>query len=421
MVPFTKVVMLNTNDQNKSARKSRMKQKVVKQQKILFRLTGGAVMLLAMVLVAGFSMPRVAADRFDEQIRDLQNQNSAREDRLASLRIEAAGYEDAIAKLKIQIVGLQQQINDNLAQQAELQRQIEEKQRELEYQRQVLGENIKVMYIEGQISTLEILATSKNLSDFVDKAEYRNAVRNKIQETLKYIAQLQNELKQQKNKVDVLLAEHRAQQAQLDYSRTEQSRLLGFNKSQQAAFNAEIQGNNKKIAELKAQQALENERLFGGGGGGIIGGGGYPWGNAKCIHTGQVDGKCPNYDWAVNGSIWNWETGGYGYRNCTDWVSYRVRSTGRYVPAGLGHAKQWDDRRSYSTSPSKGDAAVSNAGEYGHVMYVESVDADGTIFISDYNRAGTGKYSTARLERVSEGRYRNTQNGAISNLTFVSF
>ena len=32
------------------------------------------------------------------------------------------------------------------------------------------------------------------------------------------------------------------------------------------------------------------------------------------------------------------------------------------------------------------------AGQYGHVMYVESVNGDGTITVSDYNRGLDGLY-----------------------------
>ena len=400
-----------------------------KQQKgrIGFKLKGLALFGIAsMVALATTAIPNAAADQFDAQIQELQRQNSTNQGALSDLRGQAASYQEIIAVLREQINALQAQINSNVAKQGELQAKIEEGQRELDRQRQTLGADIKAMYVDGDISTIEMLATSRNLSDFIDKESYRNAVQKKIQETLKKITALQSELKSQKQIVEAMLLEQKAQQASLDASRAEQNRLLSYNQQQQATFSKQLKDNNAKIADLRAQQAIENARLFGGGGGGVLGGGNYPWGYAKCYHTGQVEGSCYNYDWAVSGSIYNWETGGYGYRNCTDWVSYRVRVAGGYVPAGLGNAKQWDDRAggygfAVSDTPRKGAAAVSNAGEYGHVMYVEAVNGDGSIFISDYNRAGTGKYNTTTLERVSEGRYRNSGNGVVSSLSFVYF
>ena len=47
------------------------------------------------------------------------------------------------------------------------------------------------------------------------------------------------------------------------------------------------------------------------------------------------------------------------------------------------------------TNPRPGDVAVSNSGYYGHVMYVESVNPNGTINISQYNWSLNGTYSEA--------------------------
>ncbi|MEX1995407.1 MAG: CHAP domain-containing protein, partial [Candidatus Saccharimonadales bacterium] len=184
--------------------------------------------------------------------------------------------------------------------------------------------------------------------------------------------------------------------AQLSADQAEQNSLLAYTAGQQAEYDSQVKKASAKIIDLRRQQALENVRRFGGSGG-VIGGGGYPWGNARCLATGQIGGWCPGYEWGYNGDWHNWNTGGYAYRNCTDWVTYRVRAAGGYAPGGLGNANQWDDRApSYgftvSSTPKVGAAAVSNSGYYGHVMYVEAVNDNGSIVVSDYNRAGTGKY-----------------------------
>ena len=46
------------------------------------------------------------------------------------------------------------------------------------------------------------------------------------------------------------------------------------------------------------------------------------------------------------------------------------------------------------SNPQPGDVAISNSGFYGHAMYVESVNSNGTINISQYNAALDGRYST---------------------------
>lgn len=378
--------------------KSVLQSKKTSQQ--IIRSTGVSVATL--VFAAGFLFaPVVQAINYDAQINTLRAQNAETQENVDGLEDEATSLKDKINRLQKRINAIQAQINENQDKINELKGQIAKAEKELERQRGMLGENIRTMYLEGEISTLEMLASSKDLSEFVDKEQYRTTVQNKIKTTLDTINELRKELNDKKETVERRLGEQQNLNAELTAKRGENHELLSLNQSERAALDAKLRKNNKRIEELKRLQAIENMRLFGGGAG-TLGGGGYPWGHAKCIYNGTVDGYCPNYDWAVNGSVWNPATGGYGYRNCTDWVSFRVRSTGRFVPGGLGNANTWDDRApSYgfkvSSKPKAGAAAVSNGGFYGHVMYVEAVNSDGTILISDYNRAGTGKYATSTI------------------------
>lgn len=356
----------------------------------------------------------IGAQSLQQQINELTEENNKNKDQLNALRVEASSYEETINALAAQINAYQQEINQRQAESEEIKRQIIEKEAELAKQRDILGDNIAAMYLEGDISTIEMLVTSKDLSEFLDKQQYREITSNSMKATLDKITALKAELQNKKEEVERIIKQQEQLRAATAVQKAEQDRLLGFNKSQQAEFNNQIKGNQAKINELKRQQAIENARLFGGTGG-MLGGGGYPWGRAPCYHTGQVEGWCYNYDWAVGGSIWNWNLSGYGYRNCTDWVAYRVKVAGGHVPGGLGNTKLWDDRApSYgltvSSTPRVGAAAVSNSGHYGHVMYVEAVNGDGSIVVSDYNRAGTGKYDMNTLSASTA-----------SNLRFVYF
>jgi LysM repeat protein len=81
---------------------------------------------------------------------------------------------------------------------------------------------------------------------------------------------------------------------------------------------------------------------------------------------------------------------GYEYPSCTGYVASR-----RYVPAGLGNATDW-----YANAQARGMATGSTpqAGAigwvYGHVVYVESVNGDGTIVISEANYDYNGSIRT---------------------------
>lgn len=385
----------------------------------IFTATTRTVLVLAMVVAIGCEAVNVYADQFDDQISTLRSQNSDAQNIINGLASQADSYEGAIAALQTQISSLQTAIAANQARQSQLQQQIDEAKAKLEQQRKYLGDDIRAMYIDGQLSTIEELATSKSLSEYVDKEAYRTGIQNKISLKIKEINALRAELKKQKAEMDTLVASQQAQNSQLVAARSEQQQLLAFNQGQQAAYSSQISANNAQIIKLKAAQAAELARKYGSSGG-VAGGGGYPWGGAVCIHTGSASGPCPNYDWAVNGSIWNWSTGGYGYRNCTDYVAWRINPG-----SGLGNAKDWPAnasniyRKPSDTSPRPGDAAVDQSGTYGHVMYVESVSGDG-IVVSDYNRIGDGLYRMTSLTKVGDGQYRSPT-GVVNNLVFVHF
>lgn len=361
--------------------------------RVLFSIAVGAL------LVVGSSFTGlVSADRFQDQINQLQADNNASQSVLKELEAQSSSYEQVIAGLQSQIEGVQAQLDASQTEQTRLQDEITTKQAELEKQREVLGQSLKGMYVKGDISTVEMLATSKNLSDFVDGETYRAAVQSKIQKTVNEITKIQAQLKVQKDKIDQLIIAQQEQRRVLDSARAEQAGLLAMNQDQQNSYSQKIKDNKSQINELMRQQAVENARLFGGGGG-SVGGGGYPWGDAPCMNGGHIKGYCYDYSWSYGSSWMNWQNNGkgYAYRNCTDWVAWRGGFSG-----GLGDAKNWINnapRYGYTVSrtPVVGAAAVSTEGYYGHVMYVEAVNADGSIFISDYNRAGPGEYGTSTL------------------------
>ena len=361
--------------------------------------------IISLLVVGNTVIPRVWATDYDAQIKQLQAQNAQNNDAVADLRNQATSYQDAISQLQAQIQTLQGQIDSNVARQNDLQAQIDANQLELNKQKKVLGENIKVMYVDGQPSTIEMLASSKNLSEFVDKEEYRNSVRNKVQTTLKKIAELQNQLNGQKQEVQTLLASQRAQQGKLDEARAEQNKLLAYNESQQAAYNQTTKQNTAKIADLRRQQAAENARLFSGSGSRIIAGN-------------NGNDSYPN-SWrsaAQDSMLDNW---GMYNRECVSYTAWKVYESGRNMPywGGYGNANQWDDNARAAgipvdTSPRAGDVAIKNSGPYGHAMYVEHVYGDGSIYISQYNASLDGTYSEAIISASAV---------ASMNLQFIHF
>jgi surface antigen len=113
---------------------------------------------------------------------------------------------------------------------------------------------------------------------------------------------------------------------------------------------------------------------------------------------------------AMKSGVWYGEADPWKYylRNCTSYVAEKLSSLGvpdSYI-AGLGNGGNWYDNSvnksglTRGTTPQVGDAAVWPSNTYGnsfgHVAYVEAVNSDGTIKVSEYNYDldGTGDYRT---------------------------
>jgi surface antigen len=349
--------------------------------------------------LAAATTPIVRADQFDQQIKDLQSQNSGASASVGQLQAQANTYQDAISQLQAQIGALQGQITDNQNKQASLAQQITDKQNEIIHQRAVLGDDIKAMYVDGQITTIEQLATSKDLSDFVDKEEYRNTIQTTIQNTLKQIASLQQQLQGQKAQIDQLLTDQKSQQSQLASAQSQQNSLLAYNQQQQTAYTQQIQANSSKISDLRRQQAAANAALFASGNGthliaGNNGNDTYPnsWRNAS-----------------QDSLIDSW---GMYNRECVSYTAWKVAASGRHMPywGGVGNANQWDDDARAANipvdgNPKVGDVAIKNSGPYGHAMYVEHVYADGAIYVSQYNASLNGTYSEAYISAATISAY----------------
>lgn len=346
--------------------------------------------LAAVFVIGSVGSPFALADRFDQQINQLRSENQQKSEKQEKLLVQATSFEDKINGLKQQISLLEDQIAKDRAKSEELKARIAEAEKELANQRSLLAENLRAMYLEGDISTLEMLASSKDISEFVDKEQYRNNVKDKISSTMEQISALKRELKAKRERLDKTIADLQKRQASLDDQRAEVSRLLGLNAAQRNKLESEINSNNSEISRLRSEQAAANAALFSGGGGirNIPDTSGYPWANYTPFPNSVAD------PW------------GMYLRQCVSYTAWKVWKDGKHMPywGGRGNANQWDDNARaagipVNNTPKRGAIGVSNAGYYGHVVYVEHVYGDGRILISQYNASWDGRYSEAVVDQ----------------------
>lgn len=351
---------------------------------LLKRLTT-KVVLVAAAAVMLLGVPGiVSADTFDEQIRQIQSEVDGYSAEAARLRGEANTFANAMNALNAQKNAIQAQVNLSQAKYDQLVAEIQANELKLGQQQEVLASTISDLSQETSTSPIELLAGSNSIGDFIDRQEYRSSVQEQIQSSIKEIKALKIKLAAQKVEVEKVLADQKAQRDDLAAKEAEQAQLLAATQGQEAQYQAMIGEKNGQIASLRAAQAAANARFIGGpAGSGPACGGGYPaqWCNAP-----------------MDSLVDSW---GMYNRECVSYTAFRVAASGRHMPywGGIGNANQWDDNARnqgipVDYTPRAGSVAISNAGYYGHAMYVESVNPNGTINISQYNADWRGTYST---------------------------
>lgn len=350
------------------------------KQSFLNKSIRAVMLMLGGLMVAIFPTASVYADQFDDQINALKGQVSQYQSQASQLHAQADTLQNALGALGAQQSALRTQISETQVKLDQLAQQIQDTETKIENQKTALALNLRAMYLEESVTPLEMVASSQSISDFVDKQEYRNKIRDAVQTSLKDVQQLKDNLVAQQKSVQQNLTDQTSMQQQVAAQQQQQNDLLQQTQGQEANYQQLVSQKNDEITKLRAAQAAANLKWSGGHINFQARGGGYPSYWADPAMDSIVD------DW------------GMFNRECTGYAAFRVAASGRHMPYGFGNANQWPGSARAAgipvdTSPRAGDVAIWSAGYYGHAMYVESVNGDGSILISEYNYDWTGRYS----------------------------
>mgnify|MGYP000916476315 CR=1 FL=1 len=347
-------------------------------------LASRASLVAMSVLLAGSGIfglaSHVLARDYDAEIRAKQQEADNYNSEASRLGEMADSLQSELDKINGQIAAIQAQIADSQNKINNLNTQIKKNETAINQNRKAMGRILADLYVDDQISPLEMLASSKNISDYIDKQEQRSSLKSSLNDKIKEIKSLQKKLEENKKAAQNTLRDQESQRNAMAAKQSERAKLIADTKNDQNNYAVLAQKRNSEVAKLREEQLKENKKRFIVGAG-SVGTGGYPsvWANAPL--DAYID------DW------------GLFTRECVSYVAWKVASTGRYVPhfGGAGNANQWPSTTArygikQGSVPKVGAAAVSMVGKFGHVMYVESVNGDGTITISDYNRGWDGLY-----------------------------
>ena len=267
------------------------------------------------------------------------------------------------------------EIAETRAQIEDLKRQIEETEIKLKSEQEALASVLVNMHFEGDAEPITILAGSTSISDLAEKQARNEVVRQQISATAVKIKGIKAKLESDKAEVEALLEQQQVAKAELEERRAEQQELVEKYQNDAAAYAAVAE--EAKLAQREAErreQEAHPEKYRGSSYSGVNT---YPWQDV-----------CPERQDDFGTSIDGYYIGGY-VCECVSYVGWKAYEAYGLVLA-WGNAYNWDDRaRAYGYrvdgTPEPDSIGQIDSGPYGHVVWVESVNADGSINVTEYN------------------------------------
>lgn len=341
------------------------------------------------VLVA----PAAYADSYDAKISALNGEISQQQQVAGVAHAKADTIGGQVAELNAQIAAVQAQLKLNRIKQAQTSQRIDDARAELAGKKAILDESIRQIYQQSQVTPLEMLASSKNFSDYVDKQQYTDQIKDHIQDALRQINALKADLEKQQSDLNVQVSQQAGLTATLQQQQSQQSDLLAQAQGDESSANAAIQAKNGQVESLRKQQAAVLAAVSRSYSGGSIPGASGGAGGA--CDNGHGNGGYPSNWCNAPQDAFADSWGGY-VRECVSWAAWRRSNIGRPIQGGWGNANLWAGRARAAGyrvdgSPEVGAVAQTSAGPYGHVAIVEAVQG-GTVIVSEMNYDNDGHY-----------------------------
>lgn len=419
------------------------------------------VLVTGTVLSLGALAPSVNAQDFDSKIETV---NSS----IANINEKKSAVNSTIDTLAKELSDVQTKIDTTQAKKAEVQEQIETLKAEIAKLEKVIAERntrleeqARSVQTNGARSYLDFLLNAESLSDAVSRIgvvmDLMGANRELMQQQAEDKKQVESKEEAQQEK----LAEQEAAEKELASLQTElndtfsKNKVLLANLSQEEVAEiakrdglvAEKEAFQKRLAEEKAKAEAEAARIAEASRQALAAQASQSQTTATqtsyeapapaaastaststassststpapaaqtSSYTYTAGGGFPAVDPSFRASL----NGGY-FGQCTYYVFNRMAQVG--TPIGhsmMGNAAEWPSyARSYgysvSHSPSAGSAIVFQQGlagadpTYGHVAFVEAVNADGSLYISEMNVRGLNviSYRTISASVAAQATY----------------
>ena len=293
----------------------------------------------------------------------------------------ATTLEGEVERLQQEIAMYEARIKTNEAEAEELKQKVEETTKKLKLQQQALANMLVNLHFEEGGDAIMILAGSSSISDFAERQTRADTAKNQVTLSAQTVKSIKQDLEKQKTEVERVIADQQIQRKAVEDKKTEQQELILKYRDNAAAFALEAASSREEKIKLINQEYNDHlSRMLERGFGTIANG--Y---NSYEAFVGNYGFSCPRDN--VRGILDSYYT-----CQCTSYAAYKaVEYWGpRIRVTGWGNAYSWAAAaRSLGyrvdRTPSAHSIAQTAAGTWGHVMWVESVNANGTMNVSEYN------------------------------------
>ena len=301
---------------------------------------------------------------------------------------------NTLAQIVNQKNAIQAQIDANQAQYDKLVIDIASTEKQIKDNQDALGTTIADLYVDDTISPVEMLASSQNIGDFLDKQEYRNSVKDELGATIKKVKDLKIKLTSQKEEVTRVLAEQTAARDDLRAKESEQASILAQTQNDENRYQGMIASSKQEIAKAQAAQAAMRARANATGGQKVLGVGRHS--AYESIWAGNCWMGGPGGWYSYGGADGNGGDGrGYGCRQCASYAAWKVlQVTGKQYKWGNGGSFARNAINAGYTNLGRNPQPNSLAvmwGDPGHVAWVEEVSGN-QVRVTQYNYQVNGQY-----------------------------
>lgn len=222
------------------------------------------LLVICLICTSSVTLPSFAESDLDKaksEYSDAKKQYESLKSKKASAEEQLSAAQTAYYSLVSQIDLLNKSIAEVQAQIDELQKQIATYQIKIDNQQKLMDTKynefcvrLKSLYIAGSMSSLQVLLTCTDFSDYLTRLEMVTKIGEKDAATIKELEEILHELQEMQKQLDQDKAEQQYKKNELD----EQKAELEQRKSEAATSLAECES---LIAQIKAAQADAQEQM----------------------------------------------------------------------------------------------------------------------------------------------------------------